>query len=211
MTRENKWEQLDDLRNVALGDSDTGNLVKEKREIIDKLNHNRPDRSYSLEPSPKPKGDIEIPKNKKEGKEGKDSYQDHINKTRDDYDQKIYETIKQNFESHEFDEYIEQLDELNKTEIGILMENDGANKLLDYQEEKQQELDKTNSDKEPIQEIDVEQSMKLSNEQRDEIIEHGSYIDLDDDSKNKDIDRNKTEKELSDFQKNSKDISDDFE
>lgn len=192
MTRENRLEKLDHLRNLALSNDDTRALFKEKTEVIDKLNHNRPGDSYSLEPSPKPEGDIELPKKEKENKSFKESYEDNIKKTRDDYDQKIYDNIEKDFETQGYDEHLEELKELDKTEVGILMENDGAEKLIQYQEEKQHELEKI--------EVDPEQSMKLSNEERDAIMERGSLIDFEENGKDMDLDTDKTPSPSDDFE-----------
>ncbi|WP_303316849.1 hypothetical protein Q4Q34_08575 [Flavivirga abyssicola] len=201
MTREDKHKQLEELRDLARINEKTRSLVEERNEVIDKLNHNRPSDTYILTPTPKPKGDFELPKKKKVNKNFKESYEDGIQKTRNDYDQKIYDSVKTYFQNEGYYEYLEEVEELNKTEVGILMEsNDGANKLIDYQKEKLKEQEKETSNKEPIQEIDVEKSIKLSNEERDKIIEHGTSIDFDENGKDIELGRDKAPSPSDDFE-----------
>ena len=235
MTREKRLEKLDHLRNLALSNNDTRAILKEKTEAIDKLTHNRPSNPNILKPTPKPEGDFELPKKGKGDKGFKDTYEEGIKNTRDDYDQKIYDSIEKNFENQGYDEYLMELKELDKKEVSILVgSNDGANRLLDYQDEKQkqQELEKDvdfRIDEKEEKEFHQEQEVVPSIEEESQI-NKDSNLDfrMDDmetdkfhetienrppdfEDKSKEVDKGKLEKETSDFQKNSRDVSDDFE
>jgi hypothetical protein len=192
-----------------------------------------------LKPTPKPEGDFELPKKDKGDKSFKDSYEDGIKKTRNDYDHKIYDSIKKEFQNEGYDDYLEQLEELDKEEVGILVEsNDGANKLLDYQEEKEKGQDKVVKDDFRMDEKDEKQfhhepQLQSKNElEPDKKIEQNKEHEIDFrmdekqadnfhetiesntsnfDDKSKDIDKNNLQKEQTDFQKISRDISDDFQ
>lgn len=135
MAIEKKYEELRDL---ILVNKEIRDLVKERDKTIDALNQSKSSGYYTLEPSLTPKGDINLPKEKRMSKKFEQSQKDKILDTRQGYDKRIYELSQKHFEKEGYNDEIDlkNLGGLNEKEIGILVEEDGVSKLIDYQKEK---------------------------------------------------------------------------
>lgn len=209
MSREDKIEHYTYLRDLVLSDDGTRDLVKEKLEVIDKMRHSQISKTPSLEPRFTPSYDIDIPPEKNIGNDFKERQNQRIENTIESYDKRIEKSIQENFELKGYQEQLEDMNNLNHKEIGILMENDGERKLLDYQKELEQE--KIKQERTELKKDEFGKS-EFSINHNDAVLDKDQKeIDnIYDRTLHTDLDDNTPDKDLEDIDKKL-DPSDDFE
>ena len=138
MSIEEKRYKYEQLRGLILESKQVRDLVVKRDQEIDHLRHKQSSSYYMPGPKLTPKGDISIPKTKQLSDELRSAQRENIQKTRETYDQKIYDTAKEHFEKeghNNFDD-LKDIGGLNEKEVGILVEKNGVSKLTDSQKEK---------------------------------------------------------------------------
>jgi hypothetical protein len=231
MTIEKKNE-LKRLREVALGESKIHGIIQEKNETLDHLRHNQKSHSFEPQPTLTPKDDLDLPKSKKLSDELKKTQKNKIEDTRKHYDQKIEERARENVDKMGSDHQKEQMDSLSQEEVVLLTEENGVDKVLEYQEEKQTDKDQqTKDDRLPTQmdektsrdfwqeneksisdnvetlekEPDTLQSMQMDDKQMDDLMDDRFRFEFEKEEKQQDKSKNQ------DKEKPDPEPSDDYE
>lgn len=198
MTREEKFNKYSELRDLVLDNDDIAALSIERNETLDKLLHNQKS-SYS-EPIPNltPKDDLNLPKEKQLSDDFKKSQKENIEQTQQDYDEQIYNSAKEHFEKEGYNDLddLKDVGGLDKTELGILLEENGVDKLIEYQ--KEQELEK------PQKEQTKNDLPTQMDDKKSELIYGGNEIKQD--KSDKQVDLEKVQSHEKDFKQNNQDI-----
>jgi hypothetical protein len=136
MTRQDKQEEYDTLRNIALSNQDVRELITQKEATLDKMVQSQQSVFYTPQPTFRPKGDLNLPKEHKLSDQLRSSQRERINQTRQDYDSHLKEKVLEYCKEKEFYD-IEKVEALSEKETGILLEENGVEKLLDYQKDQE--------------------------------------------------------------------------